>query len=402
MLAEKRKAEEKPKVISSGVRSTRAYPKKLDPGLVIGPEERQPRKRRMPSNASKRPKATVKKIKPSPKVVVKKPLNWKLVPNPEVKVLEKDPLFDGAEAMPFISSTANSKLVIRAVLTGNDALLKECIANRKDIHTLNIKRSVDQDVTALEYIIKESDVARLKILGEAINRDKHGEEGLEPRVPAPENMLQCMSSSRFIATSRGAREGNLALTKESTDYFHFYPYQLARTAMESNVTVKFAREMVLQGFATDIDLRNNVIWAVINGHAELAAHFIQDDIRQNEIGSSFNHFHHEALTWDGEKLLDSGQSVRDASVRKSGPDGLTPLHCACLNPSSKALETLFAVTPCNLVDHNSKSLAHYAALAKTTECLKFLGTQVKRDGLKFCFRLNCDGFGYFTPRYQST
>ena len=99
------------------------------------------------------------------------------------------------------------------------------------------------------------------------------------------------------------------------------------------------------------------VQAVRYGHAELAAHFMEKDVKQNVMGSLFNHFHHEALKGNTKWQV----PIREVSVRKKGVKGLTPLHCAAINPSTSALEQLYAICPdVNVADDDHRKLIHYA------------------------------------------
>jgi hypothetical protein len=55
--------------------------------------------------------------------------------------------------------------------------------------------------------------------------------------------------------------------------------------------------------------------------------------------------------------------VREVSVRKKCESAcITPLHCAAVNPDTRALEALFRVVPdVHVVDADQRKLVHYAA-----------------------------------------
>ena len=78
--------------------------------------------------------------------------NWKLKIRPDVQVLEKDPLFEGNEEMPFISTLANSHLISRAVLNHDHAYLEKMLGDRKSICDVNKQRSVAIKTTPLGKI----------------------------------------------------------------------------------------------------------------------------------------------------------------------------------------------------------------------------------------------------------
>ena len=60
-----------------------------------------------------------------------KPPNWRLKPNPAIKVLELDPLLETKTDLPFVNAHAHGKLAIRAVLMRDYKLLAECCNNTK-------------------------------------------------------------------------------------------------------------------------------------------------------------------------------------------------------------------------------------------------------------------------------
>ena len=118
--------------------------------MEIG-EENTNRKRKNSKEKTKKSNGKKNKTKKTKKIkLVKKPKeknlidktdpNRRLKPNYDLKVWPKDPLFEMKEKVPFVSSLAHSKLAIRAVLTNNISLLKECRKNAKQVHSLNIKR----------------------------------------------------------------------------------------------------------------------------------------------------------------------------------------------------------------------------------------------------------------------
>jgi len=74
--------------------------------------EVQPARKKTKAKAPAK-KASKKAKEPPPK----RHPNWRLKPNETIKVLDKDPLFETNEKVPFVSSVAQSKLAIRAILT---------------------------------------------------------------------------------------------------------------------------------------------------------------------------------------------------------------------------------------------------------------------------------------------
>ena len=102
------------------------------------------RKRKLEEKISKTGKEhgslNMKKSKKIKKMIDLTNPNRMLRYNPDIEVLDEDPLFEGDEEVPFVSSLAHSKLAIRAVLTDDMKLLTDCKKNTKQVHSIHIKR----------------------------------------------------------------------------------------------------------------------------------------------------------------------------------------------------------------------------------------------------------------------
>ena len=98
--------------------------------------------------------------------------NWRLKPNLKITVLEKDPLFESDDEVPFVSSIAHSKLAIRAVLLKDMKMLKTVVDDVKQVHNPNVVRSLGNSMTATDYALKMENVAAVKILNEMKSKDK--------------------------------------------------------------------------------------------------------------------------------------------------------------------------------------------------------------------------------------
>ena len=61
----------------------------------------------------------------------------------------KDPLYESLEEVPFVSSSAHSRLIIRAVLQNNKKLLQDLVKNKDQIYSLHVQRSMANDMTGL-------------------------------------------------------------------------------------------------------------------------------------------------------------------------------------------------------------------------------------------------------------
>ena len=88
----------------------------------------------------------------------------------------------------------------------------------------------------------------------------------------------------------------------------------------------------------------------------------------------YNHYHSESLMpYNKVQKKWSELPLREASAKKKAHFGLTPLHCAAINPDTRPLQHLFKVCPdLYLQDDQGRKLVHYAAACRTTAPLKFL------------------------------
>ena len=98
--------------------------------------------------------------------------NWRLKPNHNVTVLEKDPLFESDEDVQFVSSIAHSKLAIRAVLLKDMNMLKTVVNDVKQVHNPNVVRSLGNPMTATDYALKMENPTAIMILTEKKFKEK--------------------------------------------------------------------------------------------------------------------------------------------------------------------------------------------------------------------------------------
>ncbi len=132
---------------------------------------------------------------------------------------------------------------------------------------------------------------------------------------------------------------------------------------------ELVNESVLSGLMPQHCIAENLVHGVRMGHARPANYYIERDLKHSSMGPSmFNKYHHEALTRGSQLWKDP---IREASAQKRGPLGMTPLHCACVNPNVSALRQLYEVCPnVGLADDNLRKPVHYAAACSGCEPLK--------------------------------
>ena len=151
-------------------------------------------------------------------VVDKTNPNWRLKPNPAITVWEKDPLFETKEKVPFVSSLAQSKLAIRAVLVSDMRLLEQVVKDHSKVHDPNIKRSLGNNMSALSYALKTENLEAVRILLKT--------KISKARVGLPSCSLTTSDTGTYnyrslgiknvrrLNMSRGGKEGNNAFTRD--------------------------------------------------------------------------------------------------------------------------------------------------------------------------------------------
>ncbi|XP_025104527.1 LOW QUALITY PROTEIN: tankyrase-like protein [Pomacea canaliculata] len=357
-----------------------------------GSKESSPKKRAGPrtkasslaKDKEKEKKLKVREKGKKPKGERGKGPDGNLKPNPKIKILEKDPFFDGKDPGPFISVTVQSRLAFSAVANGDVDLLKELIISDK-VYRLDLQRSPDVSKNPLDFAIgKES-----KEMIELLVSDIFSFDNKRVQKGPPVTLLKETSTGmynpvflgvehiRSLSMSRGGKEGNSAFAKDiaeprseidsyiqnalvkgiSPDLLDFLINLFSSATSES-------RDSVVDQFI------NNIYIALQNGHRQIAARLVAEAVRLGGYG--YNYLHEEVLRFTKEDLRDH---ILAASVRKKPFDnrGITPLHCAAINPNVKYLKALLTIEPdITLMDRSHKRLIHYAAVCEGTGPLEFL------------------------------
>ena len=160
-----------------------------------------------------------KKLKVEKAYVDKSNPNWRLEPRPEVKVWTKDPLFESKEEeVIFVSPSAHSHLITRAVLMNDMASLKKYIKDKKNVSSISQRRSIKTALSPMHYAIKMNNLKAIQLL-------KKEMKAKQKRVDPARCHLQVVNTGiynyrslgvrhiRQLQMSRGGREGNNAFTK---------------------------------------------------------------------------------------------------------------------------------------------------------------------------------------------
>ena len=201
------------------------------------------------------------------------------------------------------------------------------------------------------------------------------------RVPRPRCHLKVVSTGTYnyrslgikkirkLNMSRGGREGNNALVKDLVSLPGDGEEPLKR-GITSGLSFNKLQNLMDKKEAYRYD--EHVRMALERGHPQLAAHLIKYLQKSLGLGCNFSKFHLESLT----KTDQSGSwdpPIREASAKKAADFQITPLHTACVNPSIKALEEIYAVYPDLYVnDAKGRRAVHYAAVSPGTGALEFL------------------------------
>ena len=106
--------------------------------------------------------------------------NRRLKLNPEIKVMAKDPFFDDCSAaFPRVSSTADSRILFAAIKKRNYKFLDQCRRDVKRLHCIDIRKSLADNITPLQYALIHHDLEAMKILC------KQDQVSKKPRVEKP-------------------------------------------------------------------------------------------------------------------------------------------------------------------------------------------------------------------------
>lgn len=327
-------------------------------------------------DSKKTPKKEVKKEGKGEK---KKGPDKNLKPNLKIKVIEKDPLFETKDHVPFISKMAHTKLVFRAVLQNDVELLKQLLEDDQHVHDVKIPKSVSDERSPLQIALENNNVEMVEIL----LKDIKTKENKRLKQALPPLLIDALTTGTYnpmslgvpfvrkLTASRGSREGNAAFTNEIDDPGSFNEI-LDKVLLKGlkKETIDSYINLAEAGGASFMknQLMQNLELVVMRGHIDLAAAIIKED----SGGLGYNFLHKDVLTMTTEDLP---ATIRADSVRKKPSDQsmMTPLHCACINPNKKYIERLLSIEPdLNLEDKKGRKPIHYAACCKGTGPLEVL------------------------------
>ncbi|KAK3611456.1 hypothetical protein CHS0354_032737 [Potamilus streckersoni] len=296
----------------------------------------------------------------------------KLKPNPKIKVLEKEPFFETNEPVEFMSKNSYGKLAIRAVNLNDMKLLQNLTEDTERVHSLELKKSVSVNKTALHYALEANNHEAIKILvKDYINKDnerlkKSSKQSLFIKsgdTGSYNPMFLGFRRIRPISVSRGSKEGNDALTKDVIEDDMIFDY--AEDAIKLKVKPDTLDVLINQFPDEEREALINsaisyIYQAVLTGNRKLAGKLVEEAEKRQNTGFGF--LHKEVLMFDNEDLR---QVIQSKSVCKKPYDNksITPLHCAAINPNVKYLSRLLSVEPnINLEDRDHRRPLHFAAV----------------------------------------
>ncbi|XP_077522271.1 poly [ADP-ribose] polymerase tankyrase-like isoform X2 [Amblyomma americanum] len=308
-----------------------------------------------------------------------------LRPNPKVALLEKDPFFETPSPEPVsVSTLADSKLLIRAVLLGDHTLLKSFLADHDRMCSLGLVRGVDVRLSALDYSVIREDYHSMRLLLDATP---------ERLAPPPTNILLCekgLDNYRWLAAECGspwqpplvrtevAKNGNCALLVDSDQYVQKYGIDRRRAVqlgIKHGVSFETVNQL-LTGQESSEELWSHVVEALRHGEIELAGSLVL--LAEKHGLAPLPPLFRQVLLNRQQPLLEFQPS---AVLQKTiGPYEVTALHCAAVNPEHSYLAHLLSSVPqLEAQDGHGWRPLHYAAVATCTAPLELLlarGTSV--------------------------
>lgn len=291
-----------------------------------------------------------------------------LRPNPKVSLLEKDPFFETSGEVASVSTLADSKQLIRAVLLGDHGLLKTLLTDKDRICSVGLVRSVDVKLSALDYAVLREDHRAMQLLLEA---------PMGSLAPPPTNMLLHEDNLRWYPSALGpllkpevAQGANGALLLDSAQYMESPSIDRKRAvllAVQHGVSQEIV-EHLLEG--QEDELSDLVAEALRHGHPKLAAALAK---RAERCGSATGlHPLHRQVLLDNREPL---PPFRPAEVvhKALGVHEVSPVHCAAVNAEHGYLSELLGALPCvEVQDAQGWRPLHYAAVSPGTATLELL------------------------------
>jgi len=304
-----------------------------------------------------KPKKEPKKKKEKPKKFRKG--KW----NPDITLVtvdnERDSISDSLD-VKCCSGCANRN-VIRAVLTNNKDLLKECIKSNK-ISTLFDTWGPEIQMNSLHFALQNNNLSMalelLKGSRDCVGRARQPTYLIEHHDTGHVSMQAFGVRVRKVQMARGNRQGNNAFMEKQYTNTAYEQETIQSLLMSPNLTTETLARLIALEPGMAFTLYDNIIYAIISGNRKIAAFLINQIKDLSNYG--FGNLHYEVLALDDEDLSE----FHKASVHKksTGNQQVTPTHCACINPNAKYLQALMnSDLNIQLTDEKNRKPIHYAS-----------------------------------------
>jgi len=358
---------------------TRASKKKVGEEKVIetkkddidGGEEDKEEESDTEKKKKKKQKQKTEKVKRPPKAKKMPDVYKKGMWNPNVEVITHHRLLmDPSDDMvDYDSVKTNNKNLLRAVYTKNYTLLEKILKTDYSLSKLHQEWAPENNITALELAIRQKDVKAAEILLDA-EHQRNIKFRSEPEIGMKQVDTGNVSKAAFgveirkVNLMRGGREGNNAFTHDLKNR-HFDLKSIVELPLEKEI-LDYIRER--QGNPEVIACIDKL---VLCGDRHNAAYLV--GLANEAGGFGFNNAHQEALIKEKASELTPGLKKVSVTKKPLGNSGITPLHCAAINPNQEILEALLEVSrDYSLPDDKMRRLIHYAACCEGPGPLKVL------------------------------
>ncbi|CAD8047889.1 unnamed protein product [Paramecium primaurelia] len=287
------------------------------------------------------------------------------------------------------SMKANNKEVIRAAQTGNKKLMEDIFSKQYKLSSVEDRWGPELDISAEEILLRKQDKELLSYYLQNKNKVILGRENactLKEINTGYNNKHAYGVKLRKVALGRGNREGNNAFVYDLNDEEEESYYFQKLLEIETDPQLYELFFLDSKNYEFDNQLIENVSKAVRCGNWKSAKYLINYSIVNNQDGYGFNYLHHDALG-DNFSTYKLDQIKKVSITKKTSNDFLiTPIFCACINPSEQFLRYFMQQTmEYTCQDENGRKPVHYAAASQTSNCLQYLldnGVDA-REGDKF-------------------
>ncbi|XP_076462850.1 uncharacterized protein LOC143295161 [Babylonia areolata] len=318
-----------------------------------------------------------------------------LKPNPSVKILDKDPLWDTTTYMPYVSKYSNAKLAFRAVKLKDSKMLKKLLKDADKIDSLDHYRSEMVKKTPLDYALELGNKEAMELLMEDYfgqkfderKRDSHPDRMLLSRLGTGTYNYRSLGVGRIrpLMASRGAREGNNALIKDGDDQRNSCntserdfletvllkgaPVDLVMKAMNNMQDPK--GDITCFAYGSMHAFINNLPEMLARGHNEAAGQVMKIVQNHRSYCKVPNQLWKVLVAKDVSEVPSVPPSSMDLRIRNL--KGFTMIHAAASNPNADVLQKVLTSDPNFLMsDFKGRRPIHIAAGCSSPAPLQLL------------------------------